>query len=330
MTGSTRRSRSASLQIGYAQEAYVRSLAEFGDPLALPASHGWLLERCVPGTTERDAMGPYPLFGCGRWRSLGEDLAALGRGLASVTLVPDPFGDWDETMLRDTFDVARPYKRHLVADMTRPVDSFVTGHHRYYARRAMREIDVSVNLDPLAALDDWTRLYGHLVRRHSIGGIRAFSAASFAAQLALPGMVMLVARQRGVTVGAHLWLVSGSVAYSHLAASDDAGYRAGAAYALHAFALDYFRGRVAWLDLGAGAGLATPAGAAAPRDGLTAFKAGWSTGSRLVYLCGRVLSPDVYATLCRRRGVDATPGADAYFPAYRADEFGATKPVAAR
>ena len=45
---------------GYMHPFYAEALSEFGTPVALPASGGWLLERCLPGTADRDAMGPYP------------------------------------------------------------------------------------------------------------------------------------------------------------------------------------------------------------------------------------------------------------------------------
>jgi hypothetical protein len=265
-------------------------------------------------------MGAYPLFACRRWRSLAADLEKLENRLVSVALVTDPFGDWDEAMLREAFDRVREFKAHFVADLATPSERIVSKHHRYYARRALAEVTVEVSPAPRAALDEWLRLYGQLAARHGISGIRAFSRASFAAQLELPGMVLFTARHLGNAVGAHLWLRSGqgetAVAYSHLAAFDTAGYELGAAYALHWTAIEYFRGRVGWLDLGAGAGLGSSDDAS---DGLTWFKAGWSTGTRPAYLCGRVLSRPRYEELTRDLG--SVPG-DGYFPAYRAGEFG--------
>ncbi len=292
---------------------------EFGRPLRLEASGGWLLQRTVPGTGQSDAMGAYPLFACRHWRSVAADLEKLESSLVSVALVTDPFGDWDEAVLRESFDRVREFKAHFVADLAAPSERIVSKHHRYYARRALAEVTVDVSADPRGALDEWLRLYAQLVTRHGISGMRAFSRASFAAQLGLPGMVLFTARRLGKAVGAHLWLMSGlgetAVAYSHLAAFDTAGYELGAAYALHSTAIEYFRGRAAWLDLGAGAGLGSSVGA---DDGLTWFKAGWSTGTRPAYLCGRVLSRRLYEELTKERG----SAGDSYFPAYRAGEFG--------
>jgi hypothetical protein len=53
--------------VGYAHPAYATSLAEFGRPHELIQSSGWILERAVPGTDVRDAMGCYPIFACRDW-----------------------------------------------------------------------------------------------------------------------------------------------------------------------------------------------------------------------------------------------------------------------
>lgn len=69
---------------------------------------------------------------------------------------------------------------------------------------------------------------------------------------------------------------------------------------------------VHWLSLGGAAGTGR-----ADEDGLTFFKRGWSTGSRRVYVCARVLDASAYADLAARgRG-----GEDYYFPSYRRGEF---------
>ena len=82
----------AMLRCGYLSPEYVASQAECGQPLALPRSGGWLLERRIPGSEATDAMGPYPIFCCSDWSVLGDDLAGLGDRLVSLVLVTDPFG----------------------------------------------------------------------------------------------------------------------------------------------------------------------------------------------------------------------------------------------
>ena len=125
-------------------------------------------------------------------------------------------------------------------------------------------------------------------------------------------MVVWRARREGETVGATLWLQHGDVAYYHLGAYAEAGYRSRASFALFSTAIEAFAAMgVRWLDLGGGAG-ARPTAA---DDGLTRFKRGWATASRTVYLCGRVLAPTVY-----RRLTESLPPTG-YFPAYRQGEF---------
>ena len=73
---------------------------------------------------------------------------------------------------------------------------------------------------------------------------------------------------------------------------------------------------MSWLDLGGGAG--TSEGGSL--DGLRRFKAGWATGTRQTFLCGRVLQQDAYDSLSAER----TAGKTTYFPAYREGELAST------
>jgi hypothetical protein len=297
---------------GYAHERYVQSLAEFGTPLPLPRSGGWLLERPIPDTIDdRDAMGPYPLFTCRDWSGLGDDLAALSEKLVSVTVVTDPFGNYDQELLRAAFrDLTIPFKQHYVVDLERDSGTFVTRHHRYYARKARAQMTVEVVSDPAELIDEWMRLYGFLIERHAVSGVQAFSRRAFEIQLRVPGVVALRATREGEVLGAHLWYIQGDVAYSHLVGVSPEGYVSSATYALYAAALEQFATRVRWLDLGAGAGAATGEG-----SGLTQFKKGWANGVRTVYLCGRILQPERYTRL------SSTAPETRYFPAYRAGEL---------
>lgn len=297
---------------GYAHPAYAAALSEFGSPRALPESGGHVLIRRIPDTTYHDAMSPYPLFACRNWSQLPEDLETLEEGLVSLALIADPFGNHDDKLFGRGFDVIRPFKEHFVTDLGIPRDSIVSKHHRYYARKALGEIRVEECEKPMRFLDSWTDLYANLAERHGLKGIQAFSRESFAKQLEVPGMVMFRAVAGGETVGMHLWYVSGEVAYSHLAASSERGYGLMAAYALHWFAVGRFAGRLATLDLGAGAGIGERS------SGLSRFKKGWATGTRTAYFCGRILDSERYAELMQRNGSPET----GYFPAYRAGEFG--------
>lgn len=298
---------------GYAHPGYAESLAEFGIPRALPESGGTFLERRIPGTLYRDAMGCYPLFACRDWSRLLLDLEEFGAGLVSFSAVSDPFGDYDLAYLRRCFqDVVIPFKEHFVTDLSLPKDTILSKHHRYYALRALEKVCVEECPEPSRFTEEWVNLYANLVERHDLKGIKAFSKEAFARQLEVPGLVMLRARAGEETVGMHLWYLQGEVAYSHLAASTPLGYELLAAYALYAYAIDQFADRVRWLDLGAGAGVGESA------DGLSKFKKGWSTGSRTAYFCGRVFDPAKYSELSRQSGNPDT----GYFPVYRQGEFG--------
>ncbi|MEO7274293.1 MAG: GNAT family N-acetyltransferase, partial [Vicinamibacterales bacterium] len=201
----------------------------------------------------------------------------------SLILITDPFGVFSEDLLRDVFDLVRPYKTHYVTDLNLPIARPASGRHRRNTARAFRAMRVEVCGDPPGMLDEWTRLYAHLASRHHIRSIKALSPAALAAQLAVPGLAMFKAVSGGEVIGLHLWYVMGEVAYGHLGATSRLGYDLMASYALYATAIEWFRGRVRWLDLGSSAG--TPDDASG--RGLRAFKAGWSTSSRPTFLCGR-------------------------------------------
>ena len=77
---------------GYLHPRYAESLSEFGEPLHLPKSGGWLLRRKVD-SNHADAMSAYPLFACMDWKSLKSDFDQFGKSLVSIVVVTDPFGD---------------------------------------------------------------------------------------------------------------------------------------------------------------------------------------------------------------------------------------------
>jgi hypothetical protein len=296
---------------GYAHAAYADSLAEFGRPIHLPSSGGWLLERNIADTAHRDAMGPYPLFSCANWEGLAADLGELKNDLVSIAVAPDPFGDYDVDLLRACFDRVVAFKSHFVVDLSRP-GPYGGRHHRYYARKALRDVSVDVLSNPVGMLDDWIDLYDHLIRRHSLKGIKAFSPQTFRRQFEVPGLICVRAvTSDGACVGVHLWYIDRDVAYSHLAATNDAGYRLSCSYAIYDAALEYFTGKVRWVDLGGGAGTNSK------EDGLTKFKAGWSNCVRPAYFCGRILNAERYAELVKATNT----GTAAYFPAYRSGEL---------
>ena len=298
---------------GYSHPAYAASLAEFGCPRALPRSGGWLLERPITDTPYRDAMGCYPLFACNDWSKLDLDLEELRGELVSVAIVADPFGEHDPEHLRKCFPtLVTPFKEHLVTDLSRSPESFVAAQHRRKARKALEQLNVQHCEDATLLLDDWIELYANLIQRHGIRGLTAFSAESFKAQLAVPGISMFRATDGDETVGITLWYTDRYVAYYHLGAYSERGYESEASFALFWRALEYFSSQgLKWLNLGAGAGVS------GSNDGLTRFKRGWSTGTRTAYFCGRIFDQSKYDEAVSARNITATD----YFPAYRKGEF---------
>ena len=119
--------------------AYAESLSEIGAPRLLPRSGGWILERQIPDSQHRDAMGCYPLFACEDWSQVSDDLESIGNDLVSVAVVTDPFGAYDEDCLRKSFpDVTIPFKDHFVVDLNREPHTFVHSHHRRNTAKANR------------------------------------------------------------------------------------------------------------------------------------------------------------------------------------------------
>jgi len=306
---------------GYTHRQYAESFSEIAVPRELSRSGGWILERAIPGSQLRDGMGCYPLFACLDWAGLQDDLQRLADQLVSLTLVADPFGNFTEDLLRRSFDVVVPYKQHYVTDLSQPIEGWIGRRHRRNVEKSLSRVQLEVCPDPLKLLDVWSALYDGLIDRYGITGLRAYSRRAFEKQLGVPGVAMFKASAEGQIVGLHIWYVHDEVAYGHLGATSATGYDLMASYALYWHAIEHLRARVRWLDLGAAAGI-SDAGA---DNGLKRFKAGWSTGVRQAYLCGRVFQPAVYASLVDARRIGKTN----YFPAYRLGEFSDEQPAAA-
>jgi len=302
---------------GYLSRQYAESLDGFGTPCQLAASKGWLLKRPIPGFDYHDAMGCYPIFVCEDWSVLETDLKRIEseREIVCLSVVTDPFGDYDEALLGRCFqDRIIPFKQHYVVDLTRDPDTFVASHHRRNARRALSAVQVEDCATPKDFLEDWANLYSTLVERHGITGIAAFSKESFARQLSVPGIVAFRALYNDRTAGMLLWYTQGDRAYYHLGAYSPEGYESRASFALFSRSIDYFAERdFRWLNLGAAAGTRDPAD-----SGLARFKQGWSTGTQTAYFCGRIFDRRLYHEIVN---AVATTGTD-YFPAYRLGEFG--------
>lgn len=300
---------------GYLHPLYAQSLREFGEPVELPASKGWILKRPIPGTALFDGMGCYPIFMCENWSNLEKDMEFIASQLVSIALVTDPFGQYTQQELRRHFNsVARPYKEHFVVDLQRRPEEFVSRHHQRNSKKALEVVRIEVCKEPIQILDEWDTLYKNLIERHNIKGVAKFSRKSFAKQLIVPGLTAFRALHENQTVGILLWYLISDIGYYHLGAYSDKGYELNASFALFWTLLHYFANSgLRWLSLGAGAG------AEGDRDdGLTRFKRGWSTETRTTYFCGRIFDPANYRriTSIRQNLINTT-----YFPAYRANEF---------
>jgi hypothetical protein len=298
---------------GYGSLEYAHSLSEFGLPIELPGSGGWILRRQIDGLNLYDAMGCYPLFACKDWTQLPADLNDLGDELVSIALVTDPFGNYDQNLLQKCFPhFCTLFKQHYVINPNKDPEEFISNHHKKRAQKAFKKVVVRVHPEPLEFLDLWFDLYQTLIKRHHLRGLKAFSRETFARVLSLPGIKLFYVESDQQVVGAHLWLVEGDNAYSHLTATSPLGYKLMASFALHWFAIEYFSGVVHRLDLGAGAGLNNE-----KENGLSKFKEGWSTGTKPVYFCGRILNRDKYVELSQSLQTQEND----YFPLYRRGEF---------
>jgi len=297
---------------GYAHGDYAAALGDWGVPRHLPSCGGWILLQPIKNTDLLDARGCYPIFACRDWPSLGKDLEALGQDIISLMIVADPFGNFELPELQRCFpDLCRYYKAHFVVDLSQPLDRTVSRNHARYARRAAEQVIVERCDDPARFLEDWVALYAQLVERHGITGISAFSRSSFRRQLVAPGLIAFRAIHEGETAGMVLYYVHGDVAYYHLGAYSEAGYRTRSSYAIFAHSLAYLARHVRWVNLGAGAGVQGDSS-----DGLSRFKRGWATDTRDAYICGRIFDRERYDALVRSRDVADSE----FFPLYRSKE----------
>jgi hypothetical protein len=298
----------------YLHSDYAHSFGEAYTPIRLEASKGLILKRPILGTQLYDAMGCYPLFCCHKWSDLKVDLENNSLDLISLTVVTDPFGEYNEADLNNAFNsLVVPFKEHFITDLSLHPESFVNKHNTRYAKKALKNISIEISHNSIELSDIWVEMYSNLVNRHNIQGVAAFSEKSLRRQLDVPGAVVFTANYEGQTVGMTVWYVQNRVAYYHLGAYSDKGYDLRASYAIFWNAIKYFQTLdVDWLDIGAGAGAQNDG-----NDGLSRFKSGWSTGTKTAYLCGHIYKYDNYDALAKTGNALGS----AYFPAYRNNEF---------
>ncbi len=293
-----------SLGCGYHSGAYAASLAALGRAVPMGETGGFVIERQIAGSGAADMMGPYPLFCCTHWNALVEAVARLGADAVSLTLVIDPFCPLSAVQLAAIFPLCRPFHDHYLIDLGPP--PALSRHHQRKLRKAAA-VELRAAPAQESDLDDWARLYEVLVARKKIEDLRKFDRESFRHQLSVPGAHLVSAWEQGEMLGADLYYQDMDRVYAHLSAYSDRGYAQSVSYPMMAHAIEYFRGKAEFIDLGG-----VPAGAA---PGLLEFKAGWTRVTRPSHLCGKVLNPARYAELSK--GLAET----AYFPAYRQGDF---------
>ena len=146
---------------GYRSREYAESLVEFGSVESLSHSGGFFLRREIPDDSSSDGMSCYPLLDCRDWSGLSADMQSLEGKLVSLTAVVSPFAAISAEALHRCFpDLARPFKDHYLVDYQAKEssddgpDRIVSRHHRYYAKRALREVEVQPVENPVTILDD--------------------------------------------------------------------------------------------------------------------------------------------------------------------------------
>jgi Acetyltransferase (GNAT) domain len=277
-----------------------------GDVRPMPGLGNWLVVRPVPGTEHIDGIGLYPFspleIPLSR-ESLGDLLSEAG--LVSLVMVTDALSQ-PEPWIEQSFHTVKPYKTHYVVD--RQAELKISKHHRREIRRAVQSCQTEV-IALADNLDAWCALYGDLGERRSLADHHRFPAAYFDQLSRVPGVRTIGAFNEGELVSAHIWVIDGDRAYSHLAASSDKGYRCGASYALYDHAITQFTDTML-LDLG---GIPDHTGT---MTGLERFKRGFANDQRTNQICGFIANARDYDRLCRNAGIDCET--QSYFPAYRA------------
>lgn len=288
----------------YAREDYAWSLPHIGAAFPVPEWNGHVLTRATPCGTRLDAIGPYPLTVLAADADLAAGLARLkAAGLVSVVLVLDDRLRPSMVALEAGPVTVRRFKSHYVYDRSQGPLAY-SKHHRYELRRALARTSVS-EIRLADHLPAWERLYGQLIARHGLGGLHAFPPAHHEALSKLACLRTFGAFVEDRLVSAHLFVIHGGHAMSHLAASAPEGYQTGAAYAVNDLAAAELTD-CGLINFGGGAGMDDD-----PTDGLVRFKKGFSNKVEPAYLCTAVLDHDAY------RALSAGRGDSGFFPAYR-------------
>lgn len=291
----------------YASLLYASAFAAM-EPVWLPHAGTHVLKRVIPGTEQFDAMGCYPLCVMKADQKIADDFKMLKeKGIATLVAVTDCLSQPEEAFLQAHFDRCRSYKTHYVYDAKLPNADY-SKHHRDRTRRARKSCETRV-VNLADHLDAWMECYTTLVKKKNITGIQNFSRDYFAAVAAMPEATTIAAFVDGVFASGHIWMRHEGLAYAHLAASTELGYKLRCAFPIYDDAIQLFKNECV-IDFGGGAGAEE-----SEQDGLRDFKKGFANTEKRNFLCGKILNADLYQSLCAARNV--SPEA-AFFPAYRA------------
>jgi hypothetical protein len=303
------------MKTGYESRKYAESFVSSGELVYLEQSRGFLLKRPTNQNPALfDAAGCYPFFCCSDWNNLQKDFAFLDEDLICISLVTGPFGKFQAANLKKIFaDRFFVFKNHYVINYSKNWKASISRHHLRNIKKAAAGAEIEFSIDPSRWLDDWCRLYQHLVDRHGINGLTSFSDPYFQNLLTVPGVEAFRAVRAGKTIGMVLCMVHADIAYYHLGAYSKEGYERRASFVLFDTMLKHYEEKgFRYFGLGAGAGIKTD-----QTDGLSRFKAGWANDQRLVYFCGKILNHDTYFRLSK---LSSNTNSD-FFPAYRTGEF---------
>jgi hypothetical protein len=287
----------------YQRLRYAEAFGPRFTPLYLPSAQTPVLLRPIQDHNAIDAMGLYPLCAMAPAADLAADMELLrAKGAVSLVLVADSFFSPPSTVMQQFFDHHLPFKEHYVCDL-RKDDFTYSKHHRYEVRKSHKQCETRV-LSLSDHLDAWYTLYAHLISKHGMTGIQAFSKDYFAKIAALEP-IMIGAFHESELISAHLWFTHEHYAYSHLAASSEKGYELQAAYAVYDSSITHLKSLgIEVIDLGGGAGTNASAG-------LSFLKKGFSNDQTMCYVYGKVLDQKMYATLSAKHAPTT------FFPAYR-------------
>ncbi|HLL82213.1 MAG TPA: GNAT family N-acetyltransferase [Longimicrobium sp.] len=186
---------------------------------------------------------------------------------------------------------------------------------RKNVKRAQRS-GVTVELDPHGArLDDFLRIYQSTMDRREADSRYYFPRSYFERlQSGLPGQFMYFhALLGGEVVSTELVLASAENVYSFLGGTDPESFATRPN--------DLLKHEIIRWAAGEGKRRFVLGGGYQPDDGIYRYKLAFAPGGATPYRVGyRVLDPELYAALSRRRPGEPVPDAASggYFPAYRA------------